>query len=78
MTCPHPALPPHPGDVSDGLRVGGVEGGERSVRPCPFYLLQEAIGYPSLHHGSRLVTLLLGVIAEHVRQHLGIEDAARR
>jgi len=40
--------------------------------------LQEAIGYPSLHHDGRLVALLLGVIAEHVRQHLGVKDAARR
>jgi hypothetical protein len=40
--------------------------------------LQEAIGNPSLHNGSWLVGLLLGVIAEQVRQHLGVEDAARR
>ena len=53
-------------------------GGERSVRPCPFYLLQEAIGNPSLQNGGRLVGLILGVIAEHMRQHLGVEDAARR
>jgi len=40
--------------------------------------LQEAIDYASLHHGGRRVGLLLGMIAKHVRQHLGIEDAARR
>src|SRR5829696_422531 len=64
----------------DGEFWGGEGriGGERSVRPCPFYLLQEAIGNPSLQNGGRLVGLILGVIAEHMRQHLGIEDAARR
>ena len=30
------------------------------------------------YNDSRLVGLILGVIAEYVRQHLGIEDAARR
>jgi hypothetical protein len=40
--------------------------------------LQEAIGNPSLHNGSRLVGLLLDVIAEHMCQHFGVEDAARR
>ena len=40
--------------------------------------LQEAIGYSSLHNGGQLIGLILGVIAEHVRQHLGVEDATRR
>jgi len=40
--------------------------------------LQEAISYPSLHKQSRLGGLSLGIIAEHVRQHLGVEDAAGR
>ena len=40
--------------------------------------LQEAIDYPALHNGYRSLRLLLGVIAKHMRQHLGIEDAARR
>jgi hypothetical protein len=40
--------------------------------------LQEAIGNPPLHNGSWLVVLILGVIAEHVRQHRGVKDAARR
>ena len=35
-----------------------------TIRPCTI--------------GGRLVGLILGVIAEHVRQHLGVEDAARR
>jgi hypothetical protein len=40
--------------------------------------LQEAVNYPSFHkrHGS--LWILLGTIAKHVRQHLGVEDAARR
>src|SRR5438552_1731891 len=40
--------------------------------------LQEAIDHASLHNRGRLVGLVLTVIAEHVRQHLGIEDAAGR
>ena len=41
-------------------------------------LLQEAIDHASLHNRERLLGLLLGVIAKHVREHLGVEDAARR
>jgi len=40
--------------------------------------LQQAIGYPALHNGGWLVRLVLSFIAEDMRQHLGIEDAARR
>ena len=40
--------------------------------------LQQAIGYPALHNRGWPVGLLVGVIAEHVGQHLGVEDAARR
>src|SRR5215207_1908017 len=64
-----PSPPAHPKDSA----VSRYDG--RLARQSS---LQEAIGYPSLHHEGRLVALLLGVIAEHVRQHLGIEDAARR
>jgi hypothetical protein len=40
--------------------------------------LQEAIDYPFRHDSGQLVGLIpSGIIAEHVRQHLGIEDAAR-
>jgi len=31
-----------------------------------------------LHKTGRFVRLILGVIAEHVRQHLGVKDTARR
>ena len=40
--------------------------------------LQEAIGYPSFHNGLGSLGLLLRLIAEHMSQHLGVEDAARR
>ena len=40
--------------------------------------LQKAIGNPALHDESWLIGLIFGVIAEHVRQDLGVEDAARR
>src|SRR4051794_29793749 len=40
--------------------------------------VQEAIDHASLHNRERLFGLLLGVIAEHVSQHLGVEDAAGR
>jgi hypothetical protein len=40
--------------------------------------LQEAIGNRSSHSAHSSLGLLLEVIAEHVRQHLGIEDAAWR
>jgi hypothetical protein len=64
-----PSPPAHPKDSA----VSRYDG--RLARQSS---LQEAIGYPSLHHERRLVALLVGVIAEHVRQHLGVEDAARR
>ena len=40
-------------------------------------LLQEAIDSSSLHNGYRSLRLIFGVIAEHVRQHLGVEHTAR-
>ena len=40
--------------------------------------LQEAIDCSSFQNGYRSLRLILGVIAEHMRQHLGVEDAARR
>ena len=40
-------------------------GAERSVRPCPFCLLQEAIGNPSSRNGHGTLGLIFGVIAEH-------------
>jgi len=51
----------------DGEFWGGEGriGGERSVRPCPFYLLQEAIDYQSFRNGHCSLGLLRGVIAEH-------------
>ena len=38
--------------------------------------LQEAIDYPALYNRRRAAGLILGVIPEHVREHLGVEDAA--
>ena len=40
--------------------------------------MQEAIDHASMHNWDRLFGLLLGIIAEHMRQDLGVEDAARR
>jgi hypothetical protein len=40
--------------------------------------LQEALDDPYFHNGHGSLGLSLDVIAEHVRQHLGVEDAARR
>jgi hypothetical protein len=34
--------------------------------------MQEAIGYPALYNDNRLIGPLLGVIAEHVCQHVGV------
>src|SRR3954470_1144523 len=39
--------------------------------------LQEAIDHASLHNRGRFLALILSSIAEHMRQHLGIKDAAR-
>src|SRR5215204_5170338 len=64
-----PSPPAHPNDSA----VSRYDG--RLARQSS---LQEAIGYPSLHHDGRLVGLILGVIAEHMRQYLGIKDAFRR
>jgi hypothetical protein len=58
--------------VGLGFHLGSL--GSRSQRAS----LQKAIGYPSFHNGYRSLRLLLGVIAKHVRQNFGIEDAARR
>src|SRR5215204_7715517 len=40
--------------------------------------LQEAIDCSSFQNGYRSLGLIHGMIAKHVRQHLGIEHAARR
>jgi hypothetical protein len=40
--------------------------------------LQEAIDCSSFQNGFRSLGLIHGMIAKHVRQHLGVEDAARR
>src|SRR5829696_1729430 len=40
--------------------------------------VQEAIGNPSFHNGYRSLGLLLRVIAKHMREHFGVEDATRR
>ena len=54
-----------------------ADGAGAQVGPHP-RSLQEAVGYPSIHNGLGSLWLLLRVIAEHVRQHLGVKDAARR
>jgi hypothetical protein len=64
-----PSPPAHPNDSA----VSRYEG--RLTRQSS---LQEAIGNPTSHDRGRLVRLLLGIITEHVRQHLGVEDAAWR
>src|SRR5215211_9340814 len=48
------------------------------ARPISSRSLEEAINQTSLHDGYRSLGLLLRVIAKHMRQHLGVEDAARR
>ena len=40
--------------------------------------MQEAIDCSSFQNGFRSLGLIHGMIAKHVRQHLGVEDAARR
>ena len=52
-------------------------GGSRVELPKPS-LLQEAIDHASMHNWGRPIGLILSIIAEHVRQNFGVEDAARR
>src|SRR5215208_5849071 len=49
---------------------------ERADGACPKpSSLQEAISNRSSHNGHSSLRLLLDVISEHMRQHLGVEDA---
>src|SRR3954468_7141811 len=55
----------------------------RAARPISTGLaalrsLEEATDQSSLYDGGWVVGLIRTVIAEHVRQNLGVEDAARR
>jgi hypothetical protein len=53
-------------------------GGSRVELPKPS-LLQEAIDHASMHNWVPAYrALILSIIAEHVRQNFGVEDAARR
>src|SRR3954447_7487158 len=62
--------------VPFGIRQESQDDGRPHARPTG--LLQEAIDYPALLNRGRAIGLVPTVITEHMSQHLGVEDAARR
>src|SRR3954447_14772159 len=62
--------------VPFGIRQESQDDGRPHARPTG--LLQEAIDYPALLNRGRAIWLVVTGIAEHVCQHLGIEDTPGR